>query len=96
VTTQREGTSHVGERSASDRVRGTSERVRVWSEVSLTVAITTNPAQYVKVTFGRETLARDNSTAVKRAEERLYSECEEIVQRRVEELTQLIETAMAG
>jgi hypothetical protein len=77
----------VGERSAGSRSRQDSNgAIRVWSEVSVTLAVTDDPPQFVKVTIGRETMCADNPVAAKRAEQGLYEWVEERVATRSEQL----------
>lgn len=53
--------------------------VRVWGEVGITVAITSDPPQYVKVTFGHERIAPDSKPATLRRYEKDIDEYNEMV-----------------
>ena len=76
----------TGERTPGSRSRTLGRPIRVWSEVSVTLAVTDDPPQFVKVTIGRETMCADDKASAKRAEQELYEWCEERVGTRVEQL----------
>lgn len=76
--------------AASSR-RAQSGPVRVWSEASITVAITVDPNQYAKFTHGFERMAPNDSPAtLRRVEREIFEECERIIDMRVKKLRRLI------
>lgn len=91
MATRREtGPSVVDGRQASTNAHG-SPRVRVWGAVTLTIAITSDPPQFVKYEFGHERLVNNNPHSIARAEKAIHEFNEQIVQDRIEEYRQLAE-----
>lgn len=95
MPTQKRATSSVsaGGRSTTPASRRKTESgsVRVWSEASVTVAITQDPPQFAKFTHGFERMAPNSSPAVlKRIEREIFEECERIVDARVRKLARII------
>lgn len=89
MATKREGVA------ARDSHRSPTPRtgsVRVWGECSLTLAITDDPPQFLKVTFGHERLAKNDTQAEIRKTAALIDEFNEAeIARRIEQYRQLIE-----
>lgn len=80
--------------AASSRRR---KSVRVWGEVGLTVAITEDPPQYVKVLFGHERIApNDDETTIKRYTRMVDSYNEAEVERQVEKYKRLALAVSGG
>ena len=67
-----------------------AKTVRVWGEVSLTLAVSQDPPQFIKVTFGHERMCADNDEAITRMERVIHRKNEEVVDRRAKSLTRLI------
>lgn len=71
--------------------RATGVPVRVWSEASVTVAITQDPPQFAKFTHGFERMAPDDSPAtLKKVEREIFVECERIIDIRIKKLRRLM------
>jgi hypothetical protein len=67
----------------------------VWGEVSVTVAVTDDPPQFVKVVFGHERIAKnDSETEVLKTESQIHATNSKVVERRVEELRRLVHQGM--
>jgi hypothetical protein len=65
--------------------------VRVWSGCSLTIAVTDDPPQFIKVEFGFEKMApNDSDAAIKRTEQHIYTISEEIVEKRSRKMARMI------
>lgn len=63
----------------------------------MTIAVTDDPPQFVKVTFGHERIAKSDSEAEVLKAERIINEtCNKVVERRVGEFAQLVRRQMAG
>lgn len=64
--------------------------MRVWGEAGVTVAITENPPQFVKVLFGHERIApNDDAETIKRYTALIDAYNEEIVEKQVEKYKRL-------
>lgn len=61
--------------------------MRVWGEVSVTVNL--GDFNSIKVAFGHERMCPDNDEAIARCERKIHRKNEEVVERRVRELTRL-------
>lgn len=69
--------------------------MRVWGEVSITVAVTDDPPQFIKVTHGHERLAKSDSEAdILRAERQIHELASKVVERRAKQLRRLVHQAM--
>lgn len=98
MVTTRKGSSGIGSGQSRTPVRtlvevlsSTGGPVRVWSEASVTVAVTDDPPQFVKFTHGFERMSPSSSKAdIVRTERLIFERCEEIVDRRVRRLARLI------
>lgn len=97
MATKRKNTSSTsgGGRSStaasSRRARKKSGPVRVWSEASITVAITDDPPQFAKFSHGFEKMApNDTDAALKRTEEEIFRSCEQVIEKRAKKLARLI------
>jgi hypothetical protein len=81
--------------SAESRKRSPSPNrpVRVWAEAGVTIPIGEEPyISYIKYTFGREGTAKSDDPAdIKRAERKLYQQCENLIAERAEKLAALVE-----
>jgi hypothetical protein len=93
-------TKRVGATSEPARGRSTTRRaserngVRVWGEVSITIAITDDPPQFVKVTFGHERISPSDTLADLQRTERTINEFNErTVNRRAEHYKRLAKAA---
>lgn len=83
--------STAARRNTSDQAKS-GKAVNVWGEVSITVAITDDPPQFIKVTFGHERVApSDDDETISRYERRIHRKNEEVVERRAEQLKRLVE-----
>ena len=97
MTTKRAGTTTEPARAASTTGRRPSSTtlgkpVRVWGEVSLTIAISDQPPQFIKVTFGHERWAKnDTQEQIKRTERLIHEYNEEVVSKRADQLKRLVE-----
>lgn len=68
----------------------------MWNEVTVTLAVTENPPQFVKFTAGHERLAANDSEAeLRRVDNEIYKFCEEVVDRRVAHLVRTVQAAEA-
>lgn len=86
-------TASTGGRSTTPATsrRASSGPVRVWSEASVTIAVSENPNQYLKFTHGFEKMApNDSSAAIARTEREIYEACERVLDRRVKRIARLI------
>lgn len=73
----------------SDLALGRS--VRVWGEVSITVAVTDDPPQFIKVTHGHERISKsDSEQDILRTEAQIHATASKVVERRAEELKRLV------
>jgi hypothetical protein len=80
-----EGGTARGRTPRSDRA------VRIYVEAGITMAVTDDPPQFVRFTFGQERIAPDDSEeTVARYERIAYEACEAVVERRVRRLARLI------
>lgn len=80
-----------GRTPSSRRGLKRSTPVRVWSEASITVAVTSDPPQFVKFTHGFEMMSpSDTQEDIKKTELRIYKACEEIVDKRSRKLARLV------
>jgi hypothetical protein len=66
----------------------------VWGEVCITVAITEDPPQFVKVTFGHERMSKDDDVSIRNTERRIHRMNEEVVSRRSEQLARLVRSGV--
>jgi predicted RNA-binding protein with PIN domain len=67
----------------------------VWGEASITVAVTDDPPQFVKVTFGHERLAsNDSEQEILKTERQIHATNSKVVERRARELRQLVHRTM--
>ena len=74
-----------------------SEQVRVWAEAGVTLAVTSDPPQFVRLTYGHERIAPDSSEAtLKEYEKKVFDHCEAVVQRRAKRLVKLVRRTQAG
>lgn len=65
--------------------------MRVYSEVGVTVAVSEDPPQFVRYTFGHERIARSDSTEeIERTERLVHEVNERMVEKRVRELVRLV------
>lgn len=65
--------------------------VRVWSSVGITVAITDDPPQFLKLEFGHERIAKNDTTNELRRVARLIDEFNEAeIEKRVDQYSRLI------
>lgn len=88
MVTDRKSSKATGARRAPSRPDGA---VRVWSSVGITVAITDDPPQFLKLEFGHERLAKSDTTEELRRVARLIDEFNEAeIEKRVEQYTRLI------
>ena len=95
MVTRRKDTSSApagGRRTTPAASRASSSGpVRVWSEASVTVAITQDPPQFAKFTHGFERMApNDSPAAVKKVEAEIFAECERIIDLRIKKLRRLM------
>lgn len=68
-----------------------SNQVRVWAEAGVTLAVSENPPQFIKFSFGHERIApNDDMETIKRYEAMCYEFCEQVVEKRVKKLKRLI------
>lgn len=68
----------------------------MWGEVGVTVAITENPPQYVKVMFGHERIApNDDATTLRRTRALVDEYNQEVVEEQVEKYKRLALAASA-
>lgn len=68
-----------------------ADRPRVWAEAGATIAVTDQPPQFVRFSFGAEHSAPSGSKKdLKKAEERLYAFCEEVVEERLRAMSELV------
>lgn len=68
--------------------------MRVWSECGVTVAVSSDPPQFIRFTTGHERIAPDDDPAtIRRTERAIYADCEKIVDKRVKALIKLVEAA---
>lgn len=66
----------------------------MWGEVSITIAITDDPPQFVKVTFGHERISpSDTLEDIQRTERRINEFNERMVSRRAEQYKRLASAA---
>lgn len=89
MATERKSQKTTGERRnpAPD-----DEAVRVWSSAGITVAITEHPPQFLKLEFGHERLAKNDTQAEIKRTARLIDEFnKEELERRMGEYKRLIE-----
>ena len=95
MPTRREGASSSASRSPSTRNEPQVGRpVRVWSECGVTVAVSSDPPQFIRFTTGHERIAPDDDPAtIRRVERQIYAACEKIVDRRVKTLVKLVQEA---
>jgi hypothetical protein len=87
------GTTAAGRRAALLALLGVGEDVpvRVWSECSVTISVSSDPPQFVKFSHGFEKMCPSSSTrAIKRTEAEIFAVCEEVVDRRVRKLKRLL------
>ncbi len=98
MPTRKEGNSSASEsRTPASRVRRTGKPVRVWAEAGVTVCVTEEPPQYIRFTTGHERIAPDDSPkTIRQVEQQIYEQCEEIVNKRVAKLMQLVKAASTG
>lgn len=87
-----------GEGSSTTRASSAkSSSVRVYVECGVTIAVTDDPPQYVKVTIGQERIAANGTNeAVERAERMAYQSCEALIEKRVVTLTRMVRRVAAG
>lgn len=91
--TIKKDTSSVGAggRSKTGKEPKKDGPVRVWSECSVTVAISEDPPQFVKFTHGFERMAPNSKrTTITQVEDEIYRACEKIVEKRIKRLTRVI------
>jgi hypothetical protein len=78
-------------RSGASRVARTPKPVRVWAEVGVTIAVTEDPPQFIRFSFGHEKIApNDDQETIKRYEALVYETCEAVVERRIRRLKRLV------
>lgn len=83
--------------SATRRSSAKASSVRVYVECGVTIAVTDDPPQYVKITIGQERIAANGTNeAVERAERMAYSSCEELIEKRLVTLTRMARRVKAG
>lgn len=71
--------------------------VRVWGEVSVTVAVTDDPPQYVKATFGHERIAPDDKVAtLDRYQDKIDTYNEKQVEKQIKKYRRLIRRVNTG
>lgn len=68
----------------------------MWGEASITIAVTENPPQFVKVAFGHERTCRETEEAISRTERLIDKMNKEVVERRASELQRLIKRVAAN
>lgn len=75
----------------TSRSRRRPKSVRVWGEAGITLAVTSDPPQFVRVSFGHERIAPDDSEAtIKRYEKMVNDYNEDVVERRARKLVRMI------
>jgi hypothetical protein len=80
-----EGGTARGRTPRSDRA------VRIYVEAGITMAVTDDPPQFVRFTFGQERIVpNDSEETIARYERIAYEACEAIVDRRVRRIARLI------
>lgn len=80
-----------GRTPSSRRGLKRSTPVRVWSEASITVAVTNEPPQFIKFTHGFEMMSpSDTQEDIKKTEMRIFKACEEIVDKRARKLARIV------
>lgn len=71
--------------------------VRVWGEASVTIAVTDDPPQFVKATFGHERIAPDDKEAtIDRYQEKVDRYNERQIEKQVKKYRRLIRRVNAG
>lgn len=71
--------------------------VRVWQEIGLTINVTEDPPQFVRITFGHERISPDDSEAsLKQTERKIHDFNEEILEKRVEQLLREMKRVTSG
>jgi hypothetical protein len=83
--------SQVNGNSTTGFVVPMGRRVRVWSETTVTLAVTQDPPQFVKYTFGSERMVPNNAKAIADAERRIHEFNVEVVTARVQDYAELVE-----
>ena len=67
--------------------------VRVWGEVGVTLAVTQEPPQFIRYSFGHERIApNDSAETLARYETLVFETCNEAVEKRSRQLHRLIRT----
>ena len=75
----------------------TLKAVRVWGEAGITVAVSGDPPQFLKVMFGHERIAPSDSKVVLDKYEKLVNDYnEEVVERRAKRYRRLIRRINSG
>lgn len=91
VNTSSAGTGGRSTTPARRRSSETGEPVRVWSECSVTISVSSDPPQFIKFTHGFEKMAPNSSkAAISRTENDIFEQCERVVDRRVKRIARLI------
>lgn len=85
-------------RSGTRRVKGDpAGSVRVWGEAGVTISITDSPPQFVKVLFGHERIAPDDSLATLTRVTALIDEYNEtVVEKQAKKYARLVRALQGG
>ena len=82
------------EQSKTAKGRRKSRAVRVWAEVGVTLAVTQDPPQFVRFTFGHERIApNDTQETIEKYERMVIANCEETVEKEVKRLARIVRRA---
>lgn len=93
MVVKKDTTSRGGKGTTPSSRRSLRKRtpVRVWSEASITVSVTSEPPQFIKFTHGFEMMSpSDTQEDIKRTEARIFKTCEEIVDKRARKLARIV------
>lgn len=91
----KKGTTTVDAPKTRKRKVADGESVRVWSEVGVTVAVSDDPPQFLRFTFGHERLAKNGTQEEIRKTANLVDEFNEAeLERRIQKYKRLIRREM--
>lgn len=83
--------------SGTAKSRRKSRTVRVWAEVGVTLAVTQDPPQFVKFTFGHERIApNDTQETLEKYQSLVIESCEATVEKEVKRLSRIVRRASRG
>lgn len=81
-------------RSTTAQSSRKAKSVRVWAEAGVTLAVTDDPPQFIRLTVGHERIAPDDKQdTIERYETMVYEACEATLEKQIKKLKKVIRRA---